>query len=56
MNIAILGNHILISFVAWIIGMGLGGGLGYGCAIIARRILNDYKDTTLVVIKARGDI
>jgi hypothetical protein len=40
MNISVLGNHLLISFVAWILGMGLGGGLGYGFALIARRILN----------------
>jgi hypothetical protein len=39
MNSVALGEHVLISAVSWFVGVVLGGGLGYGCALIARRIL-----------------
>jgi hypothetical protein len=39
MNSAAFGEHVLISTVSWAVGVVLGGGLGYGCALIARRIL-----------------
>ncbi len=35
-----LGKHLLIPFVAGIMGIGLGGSFGYGCDLITRSIVN----------------
>jgi len=34
----ILAQHLLISLVPWLAGVALGGVLGYGCALLARRL------------------
>jgi hypothetical protein len=39
MNSAAFGEFTLISVVSWFLGIVLGGGFGYGCALVARRIL-----------------
>jgi hypothetical protein len=39
MNSAAFGEYTLISVVSWFVGVVLGGGLGYACALVARRIL-----------------
>lgn len=40
MNISILGEHLLISIVPWLIGVAVGGGLGYVCALAARSLFS----------------
>jgi ABC-type proline/glycine betaine transport system permease subunit len=40
MNISILGEHLLISIVPWLIGVAVGGGLGYVCALVARGLFS----------------
>jgi len=40
MSISILGEHLLISIVPWLIGVAVGGGLGYVCALAARRLFS----------------
>lgn len=39
MNSAAFGEHFLISAASWFVGIVLGGGLGYGGALVARSIL-----------------
>jgi hypothetical protein len=39
MNGGAFGEYALISSISWLVGVALGGGLGYGCALVARRIL-----------------
>jgi ABC-type proline/glycine betaine transport system permease subunit len=43
MNVAILsvlGEHALISLVPWLVGVAVGGGLGYACALVARSLFS----------------
>jgi hypothetical protein len=39
MNISVIGDHLLISLLGWILGITIGGSLGYGGALITRHIL-----------------
>lgn len=40
MNISTLGEHFLISIVPWLVGVAVGGGLGYVCALAARSLFS----------------
>jgi ABC-type proline/glycine betaine transport system permease subunit len=40
MDISILGEHLLISLVPWLVGVVVGGGLGYTCALGARGLFS----------------
>jgi len=40
MNVSIFGEHLLISLVPWLAGVVVGGGLGYACALVARRLFS----------------
>ena len=40
MNVSIFGEHLLISLVPWLAGVVIGGGLGYACALVARRLFS----------------
>lgn len=40
MNVSVVGDHLLISLVPWLAGVVVGGGLGYVCALVARRLFS----------------
>lgn len=40
MNVSIVSEHLLISIVPWLIGVVVGGGLGYACALVVRRAIS----------------
>jgi ABC-type proline/glycine betaine transport system permease subunit len=42
MNISTFGEHLLISLVPWLAGAVVGGGLGYVCALAARRLFSAF--------------
>ncbi len=40
MNSAVFRQHLLISLVPWLAGVAVGGGLGYVCALMARKLFS----------------
>jgi hypothetical protein len=42
MNVSTFGEHLLISLVPWLAGVVVGGGLGYVCALVARRLFSTF--------------
>ncbi len=42
MIISVIGQHLLISILPWLIGTVVGGGLGYACAIVARSVVSTH--------------
>ncbi len=42
MNISTFGEHLLISLVPWLAGAIVGGGLGYACALVVRRLFSTF--------------
>jgi ABC-type proline/glycine betaine transport system permease subunit len=42
MNVSTFGEHLLISLVPWLAGAIVGGGLGYACALMARRMFSTF--------------
>jgi len=42
MNVSTFGEHLLISLVPWFAGAVIGGGLGYACALVARRLVSTF--------------
>ena len=42
MNVSTFGQHLLISLVPWLAGAIVGGGLGYACALVARRLFSTF--------------
>lgn len=42
MNVSILTEHLLISLVPWLVGVVIGGGLGYACALAARSLFSRF--------------
>jgi ABC-type proline/glycine betaine transport system permease subunit len=42
MNVSTFGEHLLISLVPWLAGATVGGGLGYACALVARRLFSTF--------------
>jgi hypothetical protein len=42
MNVSTFGEHLLISLVPWFAGAIIGGGLGYACALVARRLVSTF--------------
>ncbi|MDH4138063.1 MAG: hypothetical protein OEW09_15295 [Anaerolineae bacterium] len=42
MNVSTFGEHLLISLVPWLAGAIVGGGLGYACALVARRLFSTF--------------
>ena len=42
MNSTVLGEHLLISLVPWLVGVAIGGTLGYVCACMGRRLFSAF--------------
>jgi len=42
MNVSTFGEHLLISLVPWLAGAIVGGGLGYACALVARKLFSTF--------------
>lgn len=42
MIISVIGQHLLISILPWLIGTVVGGGLGYACALVARSVVSTH--------------
>ncbi len=38
---AVFVQHLLLSLVPWLVGLAVGGGLGYGCALVARALFSN---------------
>jgi hypothetical protein len=42
MNVSTFSEHLLISLVPWLVGAIVGGGLGYACALVARKLFSTF--------------
>lgn len=42
MNGSVIGQHLLISLIPWLVGITVGGGLGYACARVAGSLFSTY--------------